>query len=197
MGSTPTYLLPYPELTDPADVPLDMKELADRLEAVFGPGSANGQVPVWDNAAKKWTAAVPPGAELGYAEKTSSTSPLPQSEATAATIATLPAITFNGTDKVLLELFSPAGQSAAAAGSGVGITVWDGATSLGFVAFVSTGGANSVSAPMHGVRRLTPSAGAHTYAFKAHQLGANATVLQGGTGGTGAYDPAFIRAIKV
>jgi hypothetical protein len=51
MGATPKLLLPYPEATDPADVPLDMKELADRIELVTGatpvsalPGSpADGQ----------------------------------------------------------------------------------------------------------------------------------------------------------
>jgi hypothetical protein len=36
MGTTPTYQLPYPEATDPADVPLDMRELADRIEAAIG-----------------------------------------------------------------------------------------------------------------------------------------------------------------
>jgi len=36
MGATPVYALPYPEPTDPADVPTDMKELADRIEAAIG-----------------------------------------------------------------------------------------------------------------------------------------------------------------
>jgi len=35
MGQTPIYQLPYPELTDPADVPTDMRELAERTETVF------------------------------------------------------------------------------------------------------------------------------------------------------------------
>lgn len=51
MGATTRLLLPYPELTDPADVPLDIKELADRLELLVNvptvtslPGSpVNGQ----------------------------------------------------------------------------------------------------------------------------------------------------------
>lgn len=32
MGSTPIYALPYPEATDPADVPTDMRELAEKAE---------------------------------------------------------------------------------------------------------------------------------------------------------------------
>jgi hypothetical protein len=35
MGLTPIYELPYPESPDPADVPTDMRELAERVEAVL------------------------------------------------------------------------------------------------------------------------------------------------------------------
>ena len=35
MPTTATYLLPYPAAGDPADVPTDMQELADRLETVL------------------------------------------------------------------------------------------------------------------------------------------------------------------
>jgi hypothetical protein len=35
VGQTPTYLLPYPELADPDDVPADVKRLADRIEALL------------------------------------------------------------------------------------------------------------------------------------------------------------------
>jgi microcystin-dependent protein len=34
-ATTPTFLLPYPAETDPADVPVDVKALADRLEVVL------------------------------------------------------------------------------------------------------------------------------------------------------------------
>jgi hypothetical protein len=48
MGSTPIYALPYPEATDPADVPLDMRELAERIEAVLGGfGAWQAYTPVW------------------------------------------------------------------------------------------------------------------------------------------------------
>lgn len=45
MPSTPTYAIPYPSDTDPADVPADMQEMADRLEVVLGQVAALG-VPV-------------------------------------------------------------------------------------------------------------------------------------------------------
>jgi hypothetical protein len=37
MGTTPNLALPYPELTDPADVPADIKRLADKLDALVHP----------------------------------------------------------------------------------------------------------------------------------------------------------------
>ena len=56
MPATPIYALPYPAAADPADVPLDMQELAERIEAVLGavpaaslPASpTNGQVAYLD-----------------------------------------------------------------------------------------------------------------------------------------------------
>ena len=52
MPATSIYALPYPAASDPADIPLDMQELADRIETVLGvapaatfPGSpTNGQI---------------------------------------------------------------------------------------------------------------------------------------------------------
>lgn len=37
MGTTPTYALPYPELTDTADVPRDVKALADKVDGLLQP----------------------------------------------------------------------------------------------------------------------------------------------------------------
>lgn len=45
MGTTPTYALPYPEEADPADVPVDMRELAEAIDAALaGVGVADGSV---------------------------------------------------------------------------------------------------------------------------------------------------------
>jgi len=55
MGQTLTWKLPYPELPDPADVPIDMKELCDRLEVVLtqvrASGSIPGEVRLWPGSA--------------------------------------------------------------------------------------------------------------------------------------------------
>lgn len=190
MGTTPTYALRYPEATDVADVPVDMHELALDAEAMGG--TLKSQI----DALAAQVAAIP-GSELGYAEKTSATSLAGvTTEATAIIIASLAPITFDGATKVLVECFSPTLQTASAAGSAIVCQLWDGATCLGHVGYASTGSASSNSYPMRGARRLTPSAGAHTFHFKAYQQGVTGTVVQGGTGGPGAYMPAYIRAIR-
>ena len=38
MGSTPNLALPYPELSDNADVPQDIRALADKLDAILALG---------------------------------------------------------------------------------------------------------------------------------------------------------------
>ena len=59
MGQTAIFQLPYPELTDPADVPTDVRELAEAVETKLGaalatslPGSpVDGQEIYYQNAA--------------------------------------------------------------------------------------------------------------------------------------------------
>ena len=40
MPATPIYALPYPAPSDPADMPLDLQELADRIEAILNTQAA-------------------------------------------------------------------------------------------------------------------------------------------------------------
>jgi microcystin-dependent protein len=55
MGTTPTYALPYPELDDPDNVPADVQELAEAVEAALGAalgtGAIPGEVKLWPGAA--------------------------------------------------------------------------------------------------------------------------------------------------
>lgn len=50
MGTTPTYALPYPELTDQANVPVDMRELAEATDALLTAPGDTGWVAVSINA---------------------------------------------------------------------------------------------------------------------------------------------------
>ena len=47
MGQTTNYQLPYPEAVDPADVPIDVRELAERLDAVLGQMTPVGAPIAW------------------------------------------------------------------------------------------------------------------------------------------------------
>lgn len=59
MGTTTVFALPYPELTDPADVPADIKKLAQRLDLLVAPAlvttlpstPVDGQEVYYQNAA--------------------------------------------------------------------------------------------------------------------------------------------------
>src|SRR5215510_14548898 len=106
-AANPVYALPYPVPADPADVPADMGALANRIEAVVGPGTVNGQTPVWDNATKKWVAQVPaPIADVGYVELTTGVT-INVTTGTGVAILSLPALTFDGTTAYWLEFFVP------------------------------------------------------------------------------------------
>ena len=64
MPTTATMLLPYPAATDPADVPTDMRELAERIETVRG---AAAGLAALDVAAKVPVAQLPAGTPNGVA----------------------------------------------------------------------------------------------------------------------------------
>jgi hypothetical protein len=194
-SATPVYQLPFPVPADPADVPADMQALANRIEAVIAPGSASGQIPIWDNAAHKWTPGTPPaqGAELVYVEGTAAIVINTVTQA-AITIVTAGALTLDGSTPIWVEFFAPQATLSGAASQGIQFWLWDGSTSLGVVAQVV--GASAVGGPVIGRRKLTPSAGSHTYSIRANSLAAGSNSVGAGTG-PGGYVPLYIRATRV
>jgi hypothetical protein len=115
MGATTVYQLPYPEAADPADVPVDLQELAAQIEAKIAPGTAAGQVPVWDNAAQRWApAAVGPSRVISYTEKTTNVSVVAGSEAASDLVITDSARSYDGTP-IDVEFFAAGVWPAAAA----------------------------------------------------------------------------------
>jgi hypothetical protein len=136
--------------------------------------------------------AVLPGYEYAYTEFTSTVSVTATTEAGATTIVTAPAVTLDGSTIVMVEFFSPAVAPAAGAGNFVQMVLFDG-TSIGIAGTVSP---SSGSIPVVIRRRLTPSAGAHTYSMRGYVNAGTATAV-GGIGGGGAALPGFIRVTKV
>ena len=63
MGTTTKLALPYPEATDPADIPLDMNELASRIDTVAGTASGLATL---DAGGKVPAAQLPAAAGTGY-----------------------------------------------------------------------------------------------------------------------------------
>jgi hypothetical protein len=64
MPTTPDLLLPYPAATDPADVPVDMQELAERIDTVAGAASGLATL---DATTKVPIAQLPAGTANGLA----------------------------------------------------------------------------------------------------------------------------------
>jgi hypothetical protein len=145
-----------------------------------------------------FTFTLPPGHEFDYVEKTSSTSITATSEATADTVVTGSAVTYDGSTAVMVEFFSPSVRPAtdAVADRSVNVTLYDGAASIGIWGQTITPAQNDDNKPFHLVRRLTPSGAAHTYSVRAYVSGGTGTI-SGGTGGVTAAMPAFIRITKV
>jgi hypothetical protein len=134
------------------------------------------------------------GAELAYTQFTSNVTVTATSAAAAQTVVTAPAVTFDGATPVIVEFFAPLGSVNVAGGQLI-FDLWDGSTDIGILTgFTAAGGGSAV--PFPAVRKLTPTAGSHTYGIRAWtNAGTTATVLAG-VGGVGAYVPGFIRITK-
>lgn len=195
MGATPIYALPYPAATDPADVPTDMQELADRIETVVGPGSASGQVPVWDNAAKKWTAGIASGGELGFAV-TATVLNTSAGAGAPATFIALASIVYPGTPVVMD--FSCPWASHSVAGAAISFTLWDdtAATVVGRFAILNPPTAGQAFGPLSFRYRFTPPAGARVYSWRVHTSAATASVGCGSGGATNTEVQALMRVAK-
>jgi len=211
MPTTATLLLPYPAPSDPADVPTDMGELATRLETVRGQPNglagldAGGKAPVAQlpagvangvaslGADGKVPAAQLPAisgsGELGYAQITANVTCPVVAAASAATVVTLPAITFDGATAILLEFFGVFSVPSGAQGY---LNLWDGSTDLGFWGQMIPPAAQ-MHLPVMLRRKLTPSAAAHTYSVRGWAVTAAASVIAA-NGGVGQFQPASLRA---
>lgn len=136
-------------------------------------------------ATEQW----PPGHEFDYAQVTSGGNITATVEASADTLITGASVTYDGSTVVIIEAYflglaSPSGQTAY-------LLLFDGSTSLGYIAQ----GMVNLNPTVYVRRRLTPSAGAHTYSIRAITTGGTAT-FTAGAGGAGANMPAFMRITK-
>lgn len=171
---TPAYALPYPALPDPANVPYDVKALADRLDVVLAQIAAAG-----GGGVQQLQYATAPN----YTAIAAATSPgAPQD------VLSLPAYTFDGSE-VWIEFYSPRVSSSGS----FGLALWDGVVNHSELANVILGG----DVPVYARRRLTPTAGSHTFKVRAYCNNAGPGAVYGGSAtGPGAYWPCFLRVLK-
>lgn len=137
----------------------------------------------------------PPGYEFDYVEKTSDTSVTATTEAGADTVVTAAAVSYDGSTRICIEFYSQNVVPKAAAGDSILIYLFDGSSSIGRIAWVSSQAANNQRVPVLTRRFLTPSNASHTYSIRASVSAATGTV-GGGSGGAAGAMPAYIRQTK-
>ena len=136
-----------------------------------------------------------PGAELSYVEFTAAVTVSATTEATANTVVTAAAVTLDGATTIEVDFFVPQISSGTDGGE-CHIVLFDG-TAIGELADWQRGASGgSMYTAIMAKRRLTPSAGSHTYSIRAWRATANCT-LTAGAGGAGVKVPGFIRVRRL
>lgn len=132
----------------------------------------------------------PVGYEYDYVQFTSNVSITATSAATANTVVTGNAVTYDGSTIVIIEFYLVAAQAGT---TDVSFSLWDGSTDLGRIAYVNPASTYNQIKASH---RLTPSAASHAYSVRGFVTGGTGTAIAG-TGGAGTNMPGYIRVTKV
>jgi len=141
--------------------------------------------------------ALPPGYEFDYAQITSAATINQDAEASATTVVTGGAVTYDGSTIVQVEFFAPVITPNATAADNLNLWLFDGSSSIGLLGQYTAATSATYRTPAFVSRRLTPSNASHTYSIRATVTAAARTgTVQAGAGGAGAYMPAFMRIIK-
>lgn len=142
-----------------------------------------------------------PTVELDYAQFTTTVSPTATTEAGADVVVTGNAVSYDGTTTVAIEFVAGTLRPAAVLGAILRLWLFQDGASIGRLATFtgeSTSGGGSVGAytACHAVRRLTPTAGSHTYSVRA-DVSTGTASIEAGAGGAGNNVPGFIRISRV
>ena len=132
-----------------------------------------------------------PVRELDYVEFTAPVSITATTEAGADTVVTATALAFDGATPIDVEFFCPYGLPNASNGAQINFYLFDGASSIGRLAFTQSPTATAANPP-HLTRRLTPSNASHTYSIRA-AVNTGTGSVGAGAGGNGNVMPGFIR----
>jgi hypothetical protein len=127
------------------------------------------------------------GATLAYGEITSPVTVTATTSATADTVVSSGAVTYDGT-AVYVDFYAARIQKGT---TNISLVLYDGATELGYLGTYSNANDGSPSP----IRKLTPSAGSHTYQVKAF-VDAGSGTVSAGAGTSGVFMPAFCRVVR-
>lgn len=150
-------------------------------------GATNGMALQRVSGAVAW--ALPSGHEFDYVQTTSSGNITATSDATANTIVTANAVTYDGSTIVVISAyitFLTTGTNF------ITVVLYDGSSPIGRMGIV---GVSASRFPFFAQHRLTPSAAAKTYSIRAF-VDAGTGTFNSGAGGAAAYMPSFIRQNK-
>jgi hypothetical protein len=138
------------------------------------------------------TAGLPQGDdyELDYAEKTTTSNVTATTEGTADTLVTGSGFTADGSTPVLVEFYTPFAKPSTT-GEVIYLSLFDNGSPLGQFGLDRSAHATDFDMT-HVSRRLTPSAGAHTYSIRAF-VSSGTGQVGGGVAGSGAYVPMYMR----
>lgn len=128
--------------------------------------------------------------ELAYAEVTSDLNVTQTVEASAQTLVSAPAVSFDGGTIVVVAVYAARVVTGGSAGAAVVVNLWEDSTDLGRIGYIATPAALSTIVPLSASRRLTPSLGSHTYSARAWRVTANGTIAAASP-----YEPAYIRIV--
>jgi hypothetical protein len=124
-----------------------------------------------------------------YAQLTTGIAITATTEATATTIITGNAVTYDGSI-VMVEFYAPQVWFTDITGR---LVLYQDGSSIGFIANCSAATGTSVLQAVHATRRLTPTAGSHTYSIRGFKSGGGTFTVTGDAGGAGLFVPAFLR----
>lgn len=154
---------------------------------------APGVLEYWNGTA--WVPFRGASEEYTYAQATVGKAVTATVESSADLVVAAPAVTFDGVTPIVVELFTPGGLAPNVAGAVLYCLLYQDGVSLGRMGAILNNAAVTLVTPMLMRRRLTPTAGSHTFSFAAIVSGGTGNV-QAGAGGVGAYMPAYIRILR-
>jgi len=133
--------------------------------------------------------------ELGYSQRTTDVAIPVSAAASPTTVISDLTVVCDGSP-VLVEFFSPLARPGTTAGNILGVALYQDGTEIDrYFAYVETPASGWMWAPLNLRRRLTPTAGSHTFSIRAFSIG-NAGSINAGSGGT-SWSPAFLRVSKI